>query len=695
MVAVLTVFACHLWGQPRGGFVGVDVFFVISGFLITGNLLRMAETHGNVSFKKFYWNRVRRIVPAATVVLALTYLASAAVFLPFRTHQIGIDAVAAFFFLSNWRFAVEGTDYFAAAAETVSPIQHYWSLSIEEQFYFVWPALIFVIGVLILRKAWTHQRRMAMAGIVMAAIVAVSFAWALYETVTSPTWAYFNTFSRVWELGTGALLAIASGTLARIPHRVRPLLSWSGLVLITVSVILIAEGSTAFPAPWALLPVAGASLVIAAGTGKEPTHQAFLRNPASTYIGDISYSLYLVHWPVVVILGSVIHPGLLFSMAAVTLSFALAIASYHFVESPLRRADKITIRTAARRIRTFDLRPSRTGQGAALASVGLLVVALCAYSLQPVVRHQLPSAEDVASAGVTPTARDALPAAIPGGTLTVQLQTEIQAALHVTDWPMLDPSMEAVISGPEAAPEVSQCGAIAAPVAECTWGSGSATTRIVLVGDSIALSYAGALRELALNSGGRVQVTAMPLPGCMFVDDLIDNDDRDLVEACPGRKQQQIDLINSTHPDVVLISNSYTRKEFFATHKTVAPFPWRDSMSRIVDKFRSNVGKVVFLSPPPASVNIAECYGTRANTPADCTSKVTQQWSSMASVELELAKTVGGAWIDSRPWFCSDRLCPSFVASLPTKHDLVHMSPAYGIKIYPMINESLAAAGVL
>src|ERR1700712_781312 len=106
MVAVLAVFACHLWGWPRGGFIGVDVFFVISGFLITGNLLRTAERSGNVSFKSFYWNRVRRIVPAASVVLLLTYLASILVFLPFRAHNVGIDAFFAFIFFANWHFAI-------------------------------------------------------------------------------------------------------------------------------------------------------------------------------------------------------------------------------------------------------------------------------------------------------------------------------------------------------------------------------------------------------------------------------------------------------------------------------------------------------------------------------------------------------------------------------------------------------------
>ena len=134
-----------------------------------------------------------------------------------------------------------------------------------------------------------------------------------YETATSPTWAYFNTFARVWELGVGALLATAVGVLARIPVAVKPWLSWAGLGVITVGLLLISEGSVGFPAPWALLPVTGAALVIAAGVGREPALR-FLCNPASVYVGNISYSLYLVHWPVIVILGALMPHGGYFSL---------------------------------------------------------------------------------------------------------------------------------------------------------------------------------------------------------------------------------------------------------------------------------------------------------------------------------------------------------------------------------------------
>jgi peptidoglycan/LPS O-acetylase OafA/YrhL len=692
MVAVLTVFANHLWGWPQGGFIGVDVFFVISGFLITGNLLRDAEARGTVSFRTFYWNRIRRIVPAATVVLILTYVVSVLVFLPFRTHQIGIDALSAFVFLSNWRFAIEGTDYFAAAAQTVSPLQHYWSLSIEEQFYFVWPALIFVISLIILRKGWTHAHRMQVAGGVMGVIVASSLAWALYETAESPTWAYFNTFARVWELGVGALLATSIGLLARIPSPVKPLLSWAGLALIAASLILIADGSSGFPAPWALMPVAGAAMVIAAGVGAEPKFQAFLRNPVSGYIGDISYSLYLVHWPVIIILGALLDTSIYFYVAVLALSFGLAVASYHLIENPLRHADRAKLRGLKRQIRNGRYWPEKSSQYAAVGATALVLVALCAYVQRPVASDEvLPSS----LVGAGPNDAKSSAPELNLGPAASALQDEIHGALKATEWPELDPSMESVIGGLIVPSEIGACsGPDGRDPDSCVWGSNSAETRVVVVGDSIAMAYLEPLRQIVLNSRGKVQVRAEAMFGCEFTDDLLYIDDDEAMAKCPDKKQQAIDVINATKPDVVIISNAYLDKKIAGSDRVMTPDQWSESIRRIVDKIRDSTKKIVFLAAPPADVNIQECYGKSSSRPPKCVSSVTPTWRSRKLVEQDLAKSIGGTWIDSRPWFCFQDRCPSFVGLTPTKWDYSHMSTAYGLKIAPVVGESLQKAGV-
>jgi peptidoglycan/LPS O-acetylase OafA/YrhL len=691
MVAILTVFANHLWGWPRAGFVGVDVFFVISGFLITGNLLRNAEVTGTVSFRNFYWNRIRRIVPAATLVLILTYVVSVLIFQPFRAHQVRTDALWSFAFWANWHFLAEGTDYFNAG-DAVSPIQHFWSLSIEEQFYFVWPALIFVISVLIVHRKWSHSRRMTIAGAVMALIVVASLSWAIYETTTAPIAAYFNTFARVWELGVGALLATAIGPLSRIPRSLRPMMSWAGLLLIGASLFLIGDESAAFPAPWAILPVCGAAVVIAAGLGGEPSYQEFLRNPISTYIGDISYSLYLVHWPAIIFVGALMDVGPYYYTSVLALSFALAIASYHGVENPLRRADLDSLRELGKQLRRRRYWPAKSSQYAAIGACALLVVALCAFAFQPL---KAPTAPPDVLVAASASGDDGAAPAVNVLPLGAAMHDEIVAALKATNWPQFDPSIEEVTQAPAAVPEVLACGGpIPPPAPDCTWGDSSAPTKAVLLGDSVAMAYLGPLMNVALNSGGKLQVHNEAQFACYFIDDLIANDDQALADACPDRKRRAVDYINETKPDVVFISHTYTDKKIAGTNHVMSAREWGVALSKFIESFRGSVKRIVFLAPPPADKVIGDCYGKRSSAPADCISKVSGDWRRMKNAEQGLAQIVGGAWIDSRPWFCAATLCPSFVENVLTKRDAVHMSQPYGKKIEPVINETLLAAGL-
>jgi peptidoglycan/LPS O-acetylase OafA/YrhL len=684
MVAVLTVFANHLWGWPHGGFVGVDVFFVISGFLITGNLLRHAEKHGTVSFGDFYWNRVRRIVPAATMVVIFTYLAAVALFLPFRANQVGIDGLFALVFLSNWWFSYQDTDYFRAAAETVSPLQHYWSLSIEEQFYFVWPALIFVISVFVLRKAWTHSHRMQLAAGVMTAIVALSLGWAIYQTATAAAAAYFNTFSRVWELGIGALLACSIGALGRIPSAFRPVVSWAGLLLIGASMVLLSDGATGFPAPWAVLPVVGASLVIAAGVGGEPKYQGFLRNPLSGYTGDISYSLYLVHWPIIVFLGQLMERGPVYDLAVVALAFGLAIASYHFIETPMRKADWSTFRTAVRSLRKRQYTARRSTEFAAVGAASLVVVAALAYTLRPVANSQTALPPEVVV-----SVADSVQAADNSelGPLNTALQEEMVAAVKTSEWPALDPTMEEVFTGQIQDPQIDDCGQFGpAPGANCTWGPGP--TRIVVVGDSVASIYAESLRTLP-----GVQLHTEALNACAFVDALLER--ASLKEECDARKQHAIEYINAEKPDIVVVSDSYRPVPFVGSDRNFTPQEWSQAMTPMLNSIRGSVGKIVFVAPPPDGGHIRECVSKRASNPSDCLSRVPSEWLAMARAEQDLAQSFDGVWIDSRPWFCTGNgYCPSFVGVTPVMYDDVHMSHPYNQKIASVIGESLGIAGV-
>jgi hypothetical protein len=184
--------------------------------------------------------------------------------------------------------------------------------------------------------------------------------------------------------------------------------------------------------------------------------------------------------------------------------------------------------------------------------------------------------------------------------------------------------------------------------------------------------------------------------GCVFTDASMFTVDEAIADSCPLLKQQAIDLINSTKPDVVIMSNTYRNKFLSGSRRQMTSDEWSGSIAKYVDAFRQSTDAVVFLAAPPADKNIKECYERKSSVPADCISEVEDSWRSIARSEQNAAKSVGGTWIDSRPWFCNEAgLCPTFAGSTPTKLDTVHMTLAYGEKIYPVMGESLESAGVL
>ncbi len=346
-------------------------------------------------------------------------------------------------------------------------------------------------------------------------------------------------------------------------------------------------------------------------------------------------------------------------------------------------------------VNTVRERLGRDGQPIAkyvvFAVFTLIVAALAAYALRP---H---GPGPAATQSIPPSDKIDAPEAGPEqpklGPLAEALQAEIKAALQVHQWPPLVPTMNDVMNGPEAAPDVQRCGLPPPPAAaECTWGSETAPIRGVLVGDSMALDYAGPLREIALNSDGRFQIHVEAMPGCAFIDDLLHNDDQALMDTCPGRRQHAVDYIAQTQPTVVFIAHSYGRK-FRPALPEMTPADWTGSLRRLVDTLGQR--KVVLLAAPPMGYELQDCYGKRGSVPSDCVTGVGGRWNRLAYAERDLAAAATWTWIDSRPWFCAGRYCPAFVGTTPTRRDEEHMSPAYGSRLSPVIAESLHQAGVL
>lgn len=672
---MIVVVLDHLVGWPSGGFIGVDIFFVISGFLITGLLLREYEKTGRISFGNFYRRRIKRILPASTAAIAVTLLGAFLVFGAARFVETVKDGVAAALFSANWRFAAAGTDYFRAAGP-VSPLQHFWSLSVEEQFYFAWPAVMLLVLTLVVRRGGDRHHARLGAGVVIGLISLASLAWALWETQALPTRAYFSTFSRTWELGAGAALAFAAPLCGRLPDAVRPVIAWLGIAMMGGSLFLI-DASSAFPAPWALLPVTGTVLVILAGTGAD-RHRFIvpLTNPVSGYLGNISYSLYLWHFPVIIFAGAVfVERSALFYLGCTAAMLLAAVFSFHLVEDPVRRSAWLS-------------GPGRTtgttafGAGFKRAAVGAAVTVLVTAAALPFVPAQQ---KDIQLVGALP--EDVSPE-------TADLQEQIRTALGSTEWPDLTPTIDEAMAGAEAPPEVTECGGIGPLVVEdCTWGDPAADRHAVVVGDSIAMTWVSPLRE-ALGADQGWDVTSLGTFGCTFTDLLIENPEPEVVEACEDRKSQAVDAINELEPDVVFIANTYEPRFPASWDQPMTPQEWQESMQAILARFSDSVDRVVFLTPPPLFTDITDCYSKIAE-PSYCAGTIDPQWRTFATAERELADTVGASFIDSELWFCAEDWCPSFVGTTPTKRDLVHMTPAYQLKVAPALRAELVDQGIV
>ncbi|MCU1526412.1 MAG: O-antigen acetylase, partial [Frondihabitans sp.] len=346
-VAVGLVLVSHAFGWLPGGALGVDVFFVISGFVITRGLVREWEATGGIDLRAFYRRRAHRILPLAAIVLATTTgLAAAVWFLP-RALQVTLDAAASTTFVMNWHLIGTHASY-AHADGPASPLQHFWSLAVEEQFYVVWPALAVLAWVIASRRN-SIARRWLLGAIVF--LGASSIVFCAFLTATDPSRAYFDSGTRAWELlaGCGAAIVLERVTSATT-RLVAIIATWGGLLLILVAscTVPIASG---FPWPGAVFPVVGAVLILL--FGRDVATPLTMR--PVRYAGRISFGLYLWHWPLLVLAEAAVPwPSPWSAIAALALSFLLAATTHRFVEAPvLSRGHRPPRRRRARGLRSL------------------------------------------------------------------------------------------------------------------------------------------------------------------------------------------------------------------------------------------------------------------------------------------------------------------------------------------------------
>ena len=353
-LAVLVVVAFHAGLPVPGGFVGVDVFFVISGFVITSMLRREWEATGRIRFRAFYVRRFKRLIPALALVVASTAIASALVLSPLGDQQtVAESGIGAMLLVANWVIAGNSGGYFDAPA-AANPLLHTWTLSVEEQFYLVFPAIL-ALGWFLARKSRPHNA----PGVIVGLVAAASFGLALLGSAgIFHSWllGFYSPLTRAWEFALGALLALTAAKVTIKSRNMTLSLCLLGAAMFVGSLWLIGAG-TPFPSAWTLLPVVATLLLLLGGTQQSNIVTRALSARPMVKIGDWSYSIYLWHWPLIVFAVLLWPAASHAPVVAAGLSLAPALASYVFLEQPIRSLRGLTTRRFALLVATVIVAP--------------------------------------------------------------------------------------------------------------------------------------------------------------------------------------------------------------------------------------------------------------------------------------------------------------------------------------------------
>jgi peptidoglycan/LPS O-acetylase OafA/YrhL len=661
-VAVLLVVLSHV-GVPAlaGGFVGVDVFFVISGYLITSLLLRESAATGRIAIGAFYARRALRLLPASCLVLVAT-VAGFRLWLPaVRVDEFARDALAAVSYSANFRFAWTGTDYLNAG-NTPSPFQHFWSLAVEEQFYLVWPLLIAGTAVLF------RRRRRALA-VVLAVLIAVSYSLSITETVRSAPWAYFGPHTRAWELGLGALLAVAATRMTNIPVRVAAALGWLGLVAIGGAALTFDDG-TAYPGRLAAVPVLGAAAVIAAGIGGRPLRGAgaLLEMSPMLTVGRLSYSWYLWHWPVLMIgpaaLGraGTLRDNLLLAAGAL----GLAWVTYRFVEDPVRHGEFL------RR------RPARGIAVGAACSATVVAAALLVGALP----HEVPVG--------APT--DDLRTAVDRSGDPARVLTEYlaRAPLEHTLPGNLTPSIDRV--GYDKPPVYGdgchvESAATEAPPG-CFYGDLRSGTTVVLFGDSHAAQWFPALLRIAVQRHWRL--LSLTKSACSAADVPIYHETlKRTYTECQAFHRSVLARIGQLSPDLVVVGSSFDYRLADRVRDPAAQ--WLAGWDKTFGDLRATGAAVAAITDTPyPNSRVPSCLAQRPTEIAKCATSV--QSALRGPEQRALFRTYGLTTtvtvVDPVSWLCG-QTCPAVLGNTVVYRDNSHLSTAYAELLAPLLDKRL------
>jgi peptidoglycan/LPS O-acetylase OafA/YrhL len=707
-IAILLVLLCHV-GIPgaSAGFIGVDVFFVLSGFLITGLLVSEVERTGRLNLRAFYARRARRIIPAAVFVLACTLLAAQLLLSPLDLPRLADEVLAAGLSVANIHFALQSTDYFAPV--DASPVLHYWSLGVEEQFYLLWPVVLIAASRL-------RRPRVAMT-VATAAILGGSFLLSNTMTADSSAWAYYSLPTRAWQLAAGGILALGAPVLGRVAGIAAAALGWVGVALIGGALVVI-QPTTAYPGLASLLPTLGAVAIIASGgRAWSPGAIALAREPLRL-LGRISYSLYLWHWPIL-IFGTLALGGgaagidegaprddVPLRAALALVALPVAWLSWRLVEEPVRRA------------RGWRVGPLR---GFGLAGTAVLSLVIASTTMGVVATQTVATASvdvgatpDDEAVEVSPPDDAALETPEPTTILPgIPLPTGPHATPRVTPKPTqatpkpsaspgklpgsrnsgalppgLKPSLAAARNDGESL-LADGCGLSLAGTRppSCSYGDPHGKITVALVGDSHAAHWFPALQVLARQRGWRL----VPLTkfSCVFVDMRIMSPylKREYTE-CAAWRENVVDRLVQLKPDLVVISSN----RWFPTVNDSDSDPVRqgDAMARLIKRIPAPVA--IIADTPRSEFDVPACLAAHRDAIERCaTSRAAALTWRHLRREKEAVRVTGATLVDMSNATCPSDPCPPIIGNRLVYRDNHHLTATFAASLAGVLGAALPA----
>ena len=679
-VAVVAVVLFHA-EMPglSGGFIGVDVFFVISGFLITGLLWREVSTAGGVRLRRFYGARARRLLPASALVGVVTMIASVALLSPLQARGTMVDGITSALYVGNMWFVARAIDYFSTDAP--SPFLHYWSLGVEEQFYLVWPVMM--IG-----TAWLvriARRRNGGGGafskrpyLVVLAVVAVgSFAASLAMTHYWPPAAFFFMPTRAWQLALGGLVALTAGSWRRLPPRAAAIVGWVGLALILLACTVL-DTATPYPGTAALLPTLGTALVIGAGcaVSAQGVGRVLALAPMRA-VGRVSYSWYLWHWPVLVLAAPLVgHPlSLTARLATVVISAVLAVLTVRFVENPLRFAP--SVRGSAGRSLALG--------GVATAVAVVVGVALLVLIPLPVGRGpEAPTLTVTAGPAPAPGDIEAHDAAVRQMFAQVAAAVAASAAVREVPSNLAPPLMDADAEHATMLRESCMLTPFQTVQPECAAGDVNSETTVALVGDSHAGMWSPAFQAVAAQRHWRLETLAKagcPLLELPIFSPLL----RRQYTECEQWRGQVIARLEVEHPRLVLLSFSrdYAAESGFTSYGSA----WIEGLARLVQQLHSAGAAVLVLGPIPNPQSVVPvCLSDHLDDATACSPPRSTAISAPGiAEEYSATQASGGRYADLTGLFCTADRCPAIVGNTLVYLDESHVTLEYARLLAPVI----------